>query len=161
MRESRGLDLQRLAATKHQLALIVAMQQLLGRSRVPGSGLLCRWLTGLSYLLCACEIAPTATVPRSTRFAHPTGIVIGAGVRLGERVTIYQNVTLGSHGRPDRPQGYPRIGDDVVIYAGAVIVGDVAIGDRAVIGANTVVAVDVPADAVVLAPRPDIRTARG
>lgn len=91
-------------------------------------------------------LPPRQQVPLSTRFPHPTGIVIGEGVRLGERVTIYQGVTLGGARRGDWQAGnYPTIGDEVTIFAGAVIVGAVRIGDKATIGANAVVLSDVPA----------------
>jgi serine O-acetyltransferase len=90
------------------------------------------------------------------RFPHPTGIVIGAGAMLGERVVIFQHVTIGSHGKPDAAAGYPVIGDDTTIYAGAVIVGGIKIGKACVIGSNAVVAADVPDGAVVIAAKPVI-----
>ena len=150
-----------LTSTKDQLVLIVRLQTWLVRRRIIGAGVLCRLLGTFTYVLCACEISPSAVVPKTTRFPHPTGIVIGAGVRLGERVTVYQNVTLGSHGRSDRQQAYPSIGDDTVIYAGAIVVGGVTVGARSIIGANAVLSTDVPPDSVVLSPRPDIRSGRG
>jgi len=85
-------------------------------------------------------INPTSMIGKHFRADHPIGIVIGPTVKLGEHVKIYQNVTLGQkNGR------FPRVGNYVVIYAGAVIIGDVEIGDHAVIGANAVVTKDVPA----------------
>lgn len=160
MSDGKPPQLALLMSTKHQLALVIRLQQWLVRKRVPGAGVICRWLGSLTYMICASEIAPTAVVPPSTRFPHPTGIVIGAGVRLGERVTIYQNVTLGSHGRADMQQAYPTVGDDTVIFAGAVIVGGVNVGCRSVIGANAVIRRDVAPDSVVLAPQPEIRPRR-
>jgi serine O-acetyltransferase len=71
---------------------------------------------------------------------HPTGVVIGRGTTVGRNVRIFQNVTLGSSRRGD----YPTIGDDVTIYAGAVISGDITIGSGSIIGANAVVTTDVP-----------------
>lgn len=61
---------------------------------------------------------------------------------------IFQNVTIGSN-KGDGKQGIPRIGNNVLIGAGAVLVGDIRVGDNAVIGANSVVLTDVPANAVV------------
>jgi len=72
---------------------------------------------------------------------HPFGIVVHARVRLGRRVTIYQNVTLGE---TNTVPGVPTVGDDVLIGAGAVVLGPVTIGNGAVIGANAVVLTDVP-----------------
>lgn len=73
---------------------------------------------------------------------HPYGIVVHAWARIGDRVTIYHNVTLGETGTGP---GVPTIGDDVLIGAGAVLLGPIAVGDGAVIGANAVVTADVPA----------------
>ncbi|MBJ2152693.1 serine acetyltransferase [Paracoccus sp. IB05] len=91
-------------------------------------------------------LSPLAVLGRSLNLPHPTGIVIGDGVVIGDRVTIYQNVTLGRKyaGTPS----YPVVGNDVVIYAGVVIIGPVSIGDGAVIAANSVVTKTVPPGAV-------------
>lgn len=90
-------------------------------------------------------ISRKASVPKSLKLPHPVGIVIGEGVRVGERVTIYQNVTLGGARRGDwAASNYPTIGDDTIIFAGAVVVGKVKIGKHCVIGANAVVTRDVP-----------------
>src|SRR5688572_4163834 len=119
---------QQLILPKYQLVRFMGVQRWLHRRRIPGHRWIGSWLSSLIHMLYGCEIAATAAIPRSVRFPHPTGIVIGAGVTLGERVTIYQNVTLGSHGKPGVAAGYPTIGDDTTIYAGAVIVGKVTIG---------------------------------
>lgn len=90
-------------------------------------------------------ISHKAHVPSSTDFPHPIAVVIGEGVRLGENVTIYQNVTLGGARRGDWQAGnYPDVGADTVIFAGAVVVGKVRIGRGCIIGANAVVTKDVP-----------------
>lgn len=73
---------------------------------------------------------------------HPTGIVIGDGSIIGNNVMIYQNVTLG---RSTSEQArYPQIGDNAIIYAGSVLLGDIKIGKGAIVGANSVVTIDVP-----------------
>ncbi|MBA8816794.1 serine O-acetyltransferase [Microbacterium halimionae] len=90
-------------------------------------------------------ISHKAHFPLSLDLKHPTGVVVGEGVRLGERVAIYQHVTLGGARTGDWQRGrYPTIGDDTVIFAGAVIVGDITIGKNCIIGANSVVIRDVP-----------------
>lgn len=90
-------------------------------------------------------ISSKADVPRTLKLRHPVGIVIGEGVKLGERVIIYQNVTLGGARIGDAAaNSYPEIGDETVIFAGAVIVGKVKVGRNCVIGANAVVTRDVP-----------------
>lgn len=93
-------------------------------------------------------VSPTARIPRSTIFPHPTAIVIGAGVEIGENVRIFQSVTLGGARIGDFQAGrYPRVGRGTTIFAGAVIVGDLHIGENCTIGANSVVLSDVPDNA--------------
>jgi serine O-acetyltransferase len=84
------------------------------------------------------DVARNATLGAGLNLPHPLGIVIGEGVRVGRNVTVYQNVTLGA-----ARGAYPMIGDDVLIYPGAVVVGGIQIGNGAVIGANCFVAADV------------------
>ncbi|RSV32953.1 serine acetyltransferase [Sphingomonas sp. ABOLE] len=88
-----------------------------------------------------CYISPAARFGSALRLPHPVGIVIGDDVRLGDNVTLYQHVTLGR--RNAALASYPMVGDGVTVYAGAVLVGPITIGEGAVIGANAVVASDV------------------
>ena len=89
---------------------------------------------------------PTLLYP--LRMAHPFGIVVNSGASLGRNVTIFQHVTIGSK-RLGRKAGVASIGDDVVIFPNAVIVGAVSIGGGAVIAPGAVVINDVPAGATV------------
>lgn len=90
-------------------------------------------------------ISHKASFPESLDLIHPIGVVIGEGVKLGERVKIFQNVTLGGARLGDwQANNYPEIGDDTVIFAGAVVVGKIKIGKHCVIGANAVVTSDIP-----------------
>jgi serine O-acetyltransferase len=90
-----------------------------------------------------------AQIDSTVIFPHPTGIVIGDGVIVRERVRIFQNVTLGGARIGDqRLNRYPEIGADTVLFAGAVVVGDVRIGRNCVIGANAVVLRDLPDNSV-------------
>lgn len=94
-------------------------------------------------------ISRHAVIGNSLSLPHPTSIVIGEGVKIGDRVKIYQNVTLGGRVRGDwRLGNYPDIGDDSVIFAGAVIVGKVRVGRNCTIGANSVVITDLPDNSV-------------
>lgn len=82
----------------------------------------------------------------SLMLKHPVGIIIGEGVRIGKNVVIFQNVTIG---RSDTfVKAYPDIGDNVIIYSGAVIVGSVKIGKNCIVGANTVVTKDIPDNSI-------------
>lgn len=84
----------------------------------------------------------TTEFDSSLKLRHPVGIVIGEGVKLGKNVTIFQNVTLG---RSDTfISAYPEIGDNTIIYAGAVLLGGIKIGRNCVIGANAVLTRDIP-----------------
>lgn len=76
--------------------------------------------------------------------AHPIGIVISCKSTIGDYVWIYQDVTIGNM----YEKGNPTIGNNVLLFAGAKIIGNVKIGDNAVIGANAVVTHDIPDNAV-------------
>lgn len=100
----------------------------------------------LQTALLGIEISPDAHLGVGVDFSHPVGIVIGGNARIGDRVRFYGNNTIGSV----NGSGYPTIGNDVEIGAGARVLGEVTIGDRASIGANAVVMCDVPADHVAI-----------
>lgn len=106
-------------------------------------------------------IAPTSKIARSVAFPHPTGIVIGEGVVVHDRTKIFQNVTLGGARIGDQKAGnYPEIGPDTVLFAGAVVVGNVRIGANCVIGANSVVLNDIPDNSIAVgAPARIVKTA--
>jgi serine O-acetyltransferase len=88
---------------------------------------------------------------------HPYGVVVHASAVIGDRCTIYQGVTVGEDNvRP----GVPTIGDDVVIGAGAAVLGPVHVGDGARIGANAVVLRDVPSRSGTIDPATDERLQR-
>lgn len=91
-----------------------------------------------------CRISPGSEIGANLSLPHPNGIVIGKGSKIGKNVTIYQQVTIGqNHGK------YPVIGDNVIIYSGAKIIGDIYIGDNCVIGANAVVVDNVSENSIV------------
>ena len=100
----------------------------------------------LQTALLGIEISPECHLGAGVDFVHPVGIVIGGDTRIGDRVRFYGNNTIGSV----NGGGYPTIGNDVEIGAGARILGPVTIGDRASIGANAVVLVNVPADHIAI-----------
>lgn len=106
------------------------------------------------------DIHPGATIGRSFFIDHGTGVVIGETAIVGDRVRLYQHVTLGArsalgetrHGGRRRYDRHPIVEDDVVIYAGATILGRVTIGARSTIGGNVWLLSDVPPDSLVVQP---------
>ncbi len=90
---------------------------------------------------------PISSIPRTTKFSHPFGIVIRRGTVIGENCTIRQHVTIGQRRQEDR---CAKIGKNVEIGAGAMILGDITIGDNCIIGAGAIVLKDVLSDTVVV-----------
>jgi serine O-acetyltransferase len=107
---------------------------------------LCTWWTRHWY---SCSLAPSAKLFGGLIFSHPQGIVVGPGALMGPRGWIFQNVTIG--GAPG-VEGLPRIGSDARLYAGAVVVGPITLGDDVMVGANAVVHRDVPSKTAVRCP---------
>ena len=120
-----------------------------------GAVIVPRIMTELAHEQTGIDIHPGATIGDSFFIDHGTGVVIGETTVIGERVRIYQGVTLGALSIPRtsaRPavgaRRHPTIEDDVVIYAGATILGgETVIGKGAVIGGNAWVTASVPAGA--------------
>ncbi len=91
------------------------------------------------------EIHPGATIGEGLFIDHGMGIVIGETAEIGNNVTLFHGVTLGGIGGEKGEKRHPTVGDDVLIGAGAKILGPITIGKGAKIGANAVVLEDVPA----------------
>ncbi len=102
----------------------------------------------LSLLLTGVDIAPEATIGPGFRIAHGVGLVIGNKTGIGAGATLLHQVTIGAPSTR-RIDQMPQLGDDVFVAAGARLIGGIAVGDRAFIGANTVLTRDVPSDAKV------------
>lgn len=94
----------------------------------------------------AVDIHPAAVVGSGTVIDHATGVVVGETAVIGNDVTILHNVTLGGTGK-DGGDRHPKIGDGVVIGAGAKVLGNIVVGRDAKIGAGAVVLKEVPAGA--------------
>ena len=95
------------------------------------------------------EIHPAARIGSDFFIDHGAGVVIGETAEIGDRVTLYQGVTLGGTGFA-RGKRHPTVGDDVTIGSGAKLLGPVEVGHGAKVGANTVVIADVPAHSTVV-----------
>ncbi|GKT26658.1 serine O-acetyltransferase EpsC [Acidovorax sp. SUPP3334] len=118
-----------------------------------GLPLLARIVAELAHGQTGIDIHPGAQIGAGFFIDHGTGVVIGETAVIGERVRLYQAVTLGAKRFPTDAEGHlqkglprhPVVEDDVVIYAGATVLGRVTLGRGAVIGGNVWVTHDVPA----------------
>src|SRR5262245_3180365 len=95
------------------------------------------------------EIHPAARIGAEFFIDHGSGVVIGETAEIGDRVTLYQGVTLGGTGF-QRGKRHPTLGDNVTVGSGAKLLGPIAVGGGAKVGANTVVVEDVPPAATVV-----------
>lgn len=112
---------------------------------------LARLVNNIGRFLTAIDIHPGATIGRNFFIDHGF-VVIGETAEIGDDVTIYQLVTLGGTNPTDGVAGkrHPTIGNGVIIGSGAQVLGPIAVGDRARIGANAVVTKDVPEGATMV-----------
>jgi serine O-acetyltransferase len=113
---------------------------------------LVEWTGGIS-------LAYTVKVGRRVHIWHHSGMILGA-LEIGDDVQLRQNVTMGVRRHGDPRWMKPVIGNGCHIGAGAVVVGPIVIGDNSVVGANVVIASDVPPDSLVRPPAPAIRPLR-
>ena len=133
----------------------------LQRSKVP---LIPRIMTEYAHSRTGIDIHPGAEIGESFFIDHGTGVVIGETASIGNRVRIYQGVTLGALSlskedcqRLRNKKRHPSIGDDVIIYANATILGgETVIGDRSVIGGNVWITHSVPPDTEVFIEKQDL-----
>jgi serine O-acetyltransferase len=95
------------------------------------------------------EIHPAATIGDDFFIDHGSGVVIGETAEIGDRVTLYQGVTLGGTGFA-RGKRHPTVGDNVTVGSGAKLLGPIEVGHGAKVGANTVVIQDVPPNSTVV-----------
>ena len=102
-----------------------------------------RAISQISRFYTGIEIHPGAEIGRELFIDHGMGVVIGETTIIGDGVTLYQGVTLGGTGK-ERGKRHPTIGNNVVISAGAKVLGSITIGNNVIIGAGAVVINDVP-----------------
>jgi serine O-acetyltransferase len=114
-----------------------------------GVPLLPRLLAYVTTAVTGVEIHPAARIGRGLFIDHGAGVVIGETAEVGDDVTIYQGVTLGGTGFA-RGKRHPTVGNEVMIGAGSALLGPIVIGERAKIGANSVVIHDVPPNSTVV-----------
>lgn len=108
-----------------------------------------RLLSHIARLLTGIEIHPGATIGRGVFIDHGMGVVVGETAIVGDYSLIYQGVTLGGTGK-ETGKRHPTLGTQVVVGAGAKVLGNIQIGNNARVGAGSVVLRDVPSDCTVV-----------
>ena len=111
--------------------------------------LLARFLSQVARLLTGIEIHPGAQIGRRFFIDHGMGIVIGETSMVGDDVTLYQGSTLGGTGK-EKGKRHPTLGNNVVVGAGAKILGNVVLGENCRVGAGSVVLRDVPDNSTIV-----------
>ena len=104
---------------------------------------LARLISQISRFFTGIEIHPGAKIGRGLVLDHGMGVVIGETAEIGDDVLLYHGVTLGGTGK-DKGKRHPTLGNNVVIGAGAKVLGPIYIGSNSKVGANSVVLKDVP-----------------
>ncbi len=112
----------------------------LNKKKVP---FLPRWISQVSKFLTGIEIHPGAKIGRRLFIDHGMGVVIGETTIIGDNCLLYQGVTLGGTGK-ERGKRHPTLGNNVIVSAGAKVLGSITIGNDVVIGAGAVVINPVP-----------------
>lgn len=119
---------------------------ILRRFKVP---FLPRFLSQAGKLITGIEIHPGARIGKNLFIDHGMGVVIGETTIIGDNVTLFQGVTLGGTGK-EKGKRHPTLGNNIVVGAGAKVLGNIVIGDNVSIGANAVVLRDVPSNSTVV-----------
>lgn len=108
-----------------------------------------RLISHIARFLTGIEIHPGATIGKGVFIDHGMGVVIGETAIIGDYALIYQGVTLGGTGK-ETGKRHPTVGENVVVGAGAKVLGNIMIGNNVRIGAGSVVLRDVPSDCTVV-----------
>ncbi|MCK9554219.1 serine O-acetyltransferase [bacterium] len=108
-----------------------------------------RFISQFAKFITGIEIHPGAEISRGFFIDHGMGVVIGETAVIGENCTLFQGVTLGGTGK-EQGKRHPTLGKNVVIGAGAKVLGNITIGDNSYVGANAVVLKDVPPESTVV-----------
>ncbi|MCI9540372.1 MAG: serine O-acetyltransferase [Lachnospiraceae bacterium] len=110
---------------------------------------LARWISQRTVRKTGIEIHPGATIGKGLFIDHGNGVIIGETAIIGDNVTLYQGVTLGGTGK-EKGKRHPTIKDNVMISAGAKVIGSFTVGENAKIGAGSVVVDEVPPNSTVV-----------
>lgn len=145
--------------------LAIATYRVAHELYVRGVPIIPRIMTEYAHSITGIDIHPGAKIGRNFFIDHGTGVVIGETTEIGDNVKIYQGVTLGALSFPKDEKGklvkglkrHPTVGNNVVIYAGATILGgETVIGNDAVIGGNAWITSSIPAGTKVIAAPPKL-----
>lgn len=109
-----------------------------------------RLLSQISRFLTGIEIHPGASIGKGFFIDHGNGVVIGETAEIGDNVLIFHQVTLGNSDFNATGKRHPTVGDNVIIGAGAKILGSITIGNYSLIGAGTIVTKDIPSCSIVV-----------
>ncbi|HJB82433.1 MAG TPA: serine O-acetyltransferase [Candidatus Mediterraneibacter intestinavium] len=110
---------------------------------------LARWISQRAARKTGIEIHPGATIGKGLFIDHGSGVIIGETTVIGDNVTLYQGVTLGGTGK-EQGKRHPTLKDNVMVSAGAKILGSFTIGENSKIGAGSVVLEEVPPNCTVV-----------
>lgn len=110
---------------------------------------LARWISQRAVRKTGIEIHPGATIGKGLFIDHGSGVIIGETAELGDNVTLYQGVTLGGTGK-EQGKRHPTLKDNVMVSAGAKVIGSFTIGENSKIGAGSVVLKEVPPNCTVV-----------
>lgn len=114
-----------------------------------GHYFLARWISQRAARKTGIEIHPGATIGKGLFIDHGSGVIIGETAELGDNVTLYQGVTLGGTGK-EHGKRHPTLGDNVMVSAGAKVLGSFKIGENSKIGAGSVVIHAIPPNCTVV-----------
>ena len=114
-----------------------------------GHYFLARWISQRAVRKTGIEIHPGAKIGKGFFIDHGNGVIIGETAEIGNNVTLYQGVTLGGTGK-EQGKRHPTLGNNVMVSAGAKVLGSFKVGDNSKIGAGAVVIKEVPDNATVV-----------
>jgi serine O-acetyltransferase len=126
--------------------IIYRIANFLWRNRIP---FLPRALSQMARFFTGIEIHPGATIGKGLFIDHGMGVVIGETTIIGENVSLFQGVTLGGTGK-ETGKRHPTLEDNIVVGAGAKVLGNIDIGSNSYIGANAVVIKNVPPNTTIV-----------
>ena len=143
----------------------IAIQRLAHELYVLNVPLIPRMMTEYAHSVTGIDIHPGAKIGSGVFIDHGTGVVVGETAVIGDNVRIYQGVTLGAANFPKNACGmlikgnkrHPTVGNNVTIYSGASVLGDITIGDNSVIGGNVWLAESLPPGTKITALPPEHR----